>query len=146
MLVLSASLPISGRCFDVFHFSSAVRHQPAVDEWLSGEPSELYALAREWFTHFRKLGPDINELIHDGCPVACVGDLAFGYVNVFRKHVNVGFFNGADLPDPKALLEGSGKRMRHVKLVPGEAVDSQALGALIKSAYKDARARARTAE
>jgi hypothetical protein len=127
----------------MFHFASAVRHEPAIDEWLSGEPWELYALAREWFTQLRNCGADVNELIHDGCPVACVGDLAFAYVNVFRKHVNVGFFHGADLPDPKSLLEGNGKHMRHVKLLPGQQADTRALSALIKSAYKDAKARAK---
>ena len=123
----------------MFRFASATRHDPAIDEWLSGEPWELHALAREWFAQFRQCGADVNELIHDGCPVACVGDLAFGYVNVFKKHVNVGFFNGAELPDPQALLQGSGKRMRHVKLVPGAVADTRALSLLIRTAYKDAR-------
>lgn len=126
----------------MFRFANAIRHEPAVDEWLSGEPWELHALAREWFTQFRNCGPDVNELIHDGCPVACVGDLAFGYVNVFKRHVNVGFFSGADLADPQGLLEGSGKRMRHVKLVPGASVNARALASLIKRAYKDAKAKA----
>lgn len=126
----------------MFRFSSAVRHEPAIDEWLSGEPAELFALAREWFTQFRNCGDDVNELLHDGCPVACAKDLAFGYVNVFRKHVNVGFFNGAQLPDPKGLLEGSGKRMRHVKLLPDAKFDRRAVAALIRAAYEDARARA----
>ena len=126
---------------DLFRFSSAVRHQPAIDEWLAGEPVELYALARHWFTQFRLCGADVNELIHDGCPVACVDDAAFGYVNVFRKYVSVGFYNGAALPDAQSLLEGAGKRMRHVKVTPGAEVDAAALKALITSAYKDMRQR-----
>ena len=101
----------------------------------------LFALARAWVTELRSCGDDVRELIHDGCPVACVGDLAFAYVNVFKKHVNLGFFNGAELADPKGLLEGSGKKMRHVKLVPGEALETRALKALIKAAYRDARTR-----
>jgi hypothetical protein len=121
----------------LFRFAAAVRHQPAIDEWLSGEPHELFALAREWFTQFRKCGKDVRELIHDGCPVACVGDAAFGYVNVFKHHVNVGFFDGASLHDPQGLLEGSGKRMRHVKVRPRDAVDARALQNLIKLAYVD---------
>ncbi len=125
---------------DTFRFPSAARHQPDVDEWLSGEPWELYALARQWFARFRDCGADVNELLHDGCPVACVDDAAFGYVNVFKRHVNVGFFNGAALPDPNSLLEGSGKRMRHVRIKLGEEVDARALSALIKSAYKDMKA------
>ena len=79
--------------------------------------------------------------MHDGCPVACVQDAPFGYVNVFKAHVNVGFFNGAVLQDPAGLLEGSGKRMRHVKLKPGSEVDSLALSVLVADAYQDIKAR-----
>jgi hypothetical protein len=79
--------------------------------------------------------------MHDGCPVACVGDVPFGYVNVFSKHVNVGFFLGAELPDPHRLLEGSGRRMRHVKVRPGVEVNTAALHELILAAYADVKAR-----
>jgi len=72
----------------------------------------------------RACGDDVRELIHDGCPVACVEDVAFGYVNAFRSHVNVGFFHGAALKDPAGLLEGAGKRMRHVKLKPMQSFNS----------------------
>ena len=84
---------------------------------------------------------DVRELMHDGCPTACVDDAAFGYVNAFRDHVNVGFFLGAFLKDPARLLEGTGKRMRHVKLRPGQEVDAAALSNLIDVAYADIRAR-----
>ena len=66
-------------------------------------------------------------------------DAAFGYVNAFRAHVNVGFYGGAMLDDPKRLLVGAGKRMRHVKLRPGEPVDDAALERLIAAAYRDIR-------
>jgi hypothetical protein len=79
--------------------------------------------------------------MHDGCPTACVDDGAFGYVNAFRDHVNVGFFFGALLDDPAGLLEGTGKRGRHVKLRPGRDVDSAALARLVDAAYADMRAR-----
>lgn len=79
--------------------------------------------------------------MHDGCPVACVEDAPFGYVNVFKAHVNVGFFCGAELEDPSGLLEGSGKRMRHVKVKPGDDLNVTALSALIDSAYADITSR-----
>jgi hypothetical protein len=126
---------------ELFRFGSALRHQPAIDEWLCGELHELFALARLWFTKFRTCGADVRELIHDGCPVACIEDAAFGYVNVFKTHVNVGFFTGAFLPDPHKRLEGTGKRMRHVKVRPGDDVDSAALDELIASAYLDVKGR-----
>ncbi len=79
--------------------------------------------------------------MHDGCPVACVGNAPFAYVNSFKNHVNVGFFHGAALRDPERLLAGSGKRMRHVKLKQAPAADTAALGDLIDAAYLDIKLR-----
>ncbi len=72
---------------------------------------------------------------------ACLGDVAFGYVNVFASHVNVGFFQGSELPDPAHMLQGSGKFMRHVKLTPGTAANEAALRKVIETAYADIKAR-----
>jgi hypothetical protein len=114
-----------------------VKRSAAVDAWLDEREPVLGAIARVWFQRMRQCGNDVRELIHDGCPVACVGDAAFAYVNVFKAHVNVGFYHGAELPDPEGLLEGAGRRMRHVKLRPGTYVDDAALAALIDAAYAD---------
>ncbi len=81
------------------------------------------------------------KLMHDGCPTACVDDAAFAYVGVFSAHANIGFFQGAALKDPAGLLQGSGKRMRHVKLRWGEPVNNAALNRLIAAAYRDIRVR-----
>lgn len=126
---------------ELFLFPSAAPHLPEIDEWLSGNPPELYAIARRWFAVFRNCGADVGELMHDGCPTACVDGAAFGYVNVFKSHVNLGFFTGAFIDDPRSLLEGTGKRMRHIKLKPETEVDSAAVGELIKNAYVDVKAR-----
>jgi hypothetical protein len=125
----------------MMRFPAAVTHDPAVDVWLKEQVPELGAIARTWFLRMRRCGSDVRELIHDGCPTVCVGDAAFGYVGVFRAHANVGFFYGAELKDPQGLLEGAGKRMRHVKVKLGVGPDSAALDALIAAAYADVRLR-----
>ena len=89
----------------------------------------------------RQCGDEVREIFHDGCPVACFGDVPFAYVNVFTAHVNVGFFQGASLPDPACLLQGAGKFMRHVKLRPEAATDTEALIRLVETAYADIKAR-----
>ena len=124
----------------LFRLSLGVKNDPAVEAWLSKQPGELGAIARNWFGRMRACGFDVLEMMHDGCPVACVHDVPFAAVNVFKAHVNVSFFRGANLKDPAALLEGEGKRMRHVKIRPGMPLDSKALGALIQSAYADVKA------
>lgn len=125
----------------ILRFAGAVKRDPAIDAWLRGLRDELRPIAEEWFARMRQCGDDVRELMHDGCPVACVEDAPFGYVNAFKEHVNVGFYHGAALPDPACLLEGSGKRMRHVKLKPGCEHDLAALGELIEAAYADIRKR-----
>jgi len=139
----------------LFRLSGAVRRAAEVDAWLAGgvrvdreadalfaEPADaLRTIARTWFEAMRRCGPDVRELLHDGGAVACVEDAPFGHVNVFRAHVNVGFFYGAALADPARLLEGAGKRMRHVKLRPAEPVDAAALTHLVTAAYGDIRRR-----
>jgi hypothetical protein len=127
----------------IFRFTAALKRDPAVDAWLDSKPDELRVIARQWFAQMRQCGADVRELIHDGCPVACVNDAAFGYVNAFTSHVNVGFFNGAALNDSAGLLEGTGKRMRHVKVRPGCALDSSALTDLIHEAYLNMKSHAR---
>ena len=122
-------------------FPTAVKHDPSIDVWLRAQRSDLRPFVETWFARMRQCGADVRELMHDGCPTACVQDAAFGYVNAFRDHVNVGFFLGALLKDPAHLLEGTGKRGRHVKLRPGREVDSAALGQLVNEAYLDIRAR-----
>lgn len=127
----------------VFRVSGGGKRDPVVEEWLN-KTDALTAVARTWFKRMRACGEDVMELIHDGCPVACVEDAPFAYVNVFKNHTNVGFFNGAHLEDPAGLLQGSGKNMRHVKLMPASVPDPVALGNLIHAAYLDIKLRLRS--
>jgi hypothetical protein len=126
---------------DILRFPSAVKREAAIDAWFGVQRNDLRPLAEVWFERMRQRGGDVRELMHDGCPTACVGDAAFGYVNAYKDHVNVGFFFGAMLKDPARLLEGTGKRGRHVKLWPDRDIDSAALAQLVDAAYADIRAR-----
>ena len=125
----------------LFRFPTAIKRDAAIEMWMQEHAGELGAFARHWFEVMRNCGDDVRELIHDGHPTACVSDAAFGYVNAFKAHVNVGFFRGAEIADPDGLLEGTGKFMRHVKLGPERDVDAKALSSLIETAYQDMKRR-----
>ena len=125
----------------LFLFPGSIKRDPAVDIWMRQHPDELGAIAQRWFEVMRNCGDDVRELLHDGHPTACVDDAAFTYVDAFTAHVNVGFFRGAEIADPKRLLEGTGRFMRHVKLKPESDVDASALIELIETAYIDMKAR-----
>jgi hypothetical protein len=126
---------------ELLRFNGTVERDLAIDAWMNEHAGELGAIARQWFEVMRRCGDEVREILHDGCPVACLGDAPFAYVNVFTSHVNVGFFQGAALPDPARLLQGTGKFMRHVKLRPEAPTDVAALSRLIEKAYSQMKSR-----
>jgi len=126
---------------ELFRLSGAVRRDAGVDAWFAEPDHELRRIVQPWFEQMRGCGADVRELMHDGHPVACVGDAWFGHVDAFSAHANVGFFYGAELDDPAGLLEGTGRRGRHVKVRWGQPVNAAALSQLIATAYADIRLR-----
>ena len=125
----------------LLRFTGAVERDAAIVAWLDAQPTELGSIARTWFAVLRHSGSGVRELMHDGYATVCVEDVPFGYVGVFRDHVNVGFFQGSTLHDPAGLLQGTGKHMRHVKIKPGLPLDVSSLEALVVSAYREVIAR-----
>jgi hypothetical protein len=124
----------------LLRYPAATRRDPRIEAWFAAlDPHRL--TVHGWFERMRGQGDDVREALHDGRPTACIGDAAFAYVDAFTAHAAVGFYFGAMLPDPAGLLEGQGRRMRHVKLKPGKPVDEAALGALIDDACEDIRRR-----
>lgn len=106
-------------------------------EWLEQKPEELRPVVQKWFMALKNSGSEANDIFHDNYPIVCVDSAPFAYVNAFTSHVNLGFFYGSDLPDPTGLLEGSGKRMRHIKLRPGTTLNKKEILTLIELAYAD---------
>jgi hypothetical protein len=126
---------------ELLRFNGALQRDPVIDAWTKRHSGELGEIAHRWFNVMRTCGDEVRELLHDGCLVTCLGDTPFAYVNVFTSHLNVGFFQGATLPDPARLLQGKGKSMRHVKLTPGTPTSPTALSKLIHAAYSDIKTR-----
>ena len=65
-----------------FRLPGGVKRDPAVEAWMKEQTGELGPIAQEWFHVMRERGDDVRELMHDGCPVACVEDAPFGYEQV----------------------------------------------------------------
>jgi hypothetical protein len=61
----------------------------------------------------------------------------FCYIAPYGSHVNLGFNFGLGLPDPDGLLEGTGKKFRHVKVRKPDDVRNPALRALLRAAVRE---------
>ncbi|MEP7097977.1 MAG: DUF1801 domain-containing protein [Dokdonella sp.] len=67
----------------------------------------------------------------------------YAYIAVQDSHVNLGFYHGTSLPDPTGLLQGNGKKLRHVKIRDVESSKSSCVTALLRAAIADRRHRAK---
>jgi hypothetical protein len=99
----------------------------------------------------RRLRELVTAVDPDGVEVVRLGDRAatygvgpkkmkdgYAYVLPHKKWVNLGFFRGALLPDPTGIMEGTGAKMRHVKVRSLDAI-SPAMTELIEAALKERR-------
>jgi hypothetical protein len=113
-----------------------------VEEFLSNLPADVQPIARELVAVARKKMPGAHEFIYHNAVGYSVSDSPFEricYVWPQKKgYVNFGFFFGAGLPDPKKLLIGDGKRLRHVKIWSVDEAKNPALAKLIVQTWKDA--------
>jgi hypothetical protein len=61
---------------------------------------------------------------------------AFCYVAAYSNHANLGFYFGAELPDPHHVLTGTGKKMRHIRFDSPDDLLPRYLGAYVRSAVE----------
>lgn len=89
-----------------------------------------------------EIDPSVNEQIDKPAHL-----LAYGYAKtyahlmcviiLYKDYVNLGFPRGIDLPDPEGLLEGTGKRARHVRIRDKEQIESPEVAALIQASVDE---------
>ena len=77
--------------------------------------------------------PKAEEAIKWAQPVYSVNG-PFAYIKAFKSSVNFGFWRGVDIDDPGGLLQGSGEKMRHVKLTNLDDVDQGAFTDFVNQA------------
>jgi hypothetical protein len=91
-----------------------------------------------------KLLPDAKEKAYLGLKVVWYslgGGMKDGIVGISpqKKHVNLIFMRGAELEDPDKLLEGTGKKGRHVKIRRRGDIRNKSLKSLILASAKLSR-------
>ena len=119
-----------------------MRNKPTVEEWLKNLPVDLQVITQALIEVARKNMPHMHEFIYHDTVGYSVNDSPFDricYIAPQKKgYVNFGFFFGAGLSDPKKLLVGDGKRLRHVKIWTVDEAKNPPLAKLISATWKEA--------
>jgi hypothetical protein len=109
--------------------------QKTVDEYI--------AAFDDWRTDAMKR---LREVVKEGAPHSAVGikwaqpvwewNGPMIWMKAYPKHVDIGFWRGTEMDDPKKVLTGDGERMRHIKITSVDKIPADALRELVKQAVK----------
>ena len=124
-----------------YRYRNTLRHDPAIDAYVRSVKGELGEIVARLVALVRSSASGHDELRVHGAPQFCIEGDPFCYVVGYAKHVNLGFCDGAHLPDPDGLLEGKGKSMRHVKIRPGAEFPGRTLSRMVRDAARRVRSR-----
>jgi hypothetical protein len=104
------------------------------DHYLEDQSAKNQRIIRSLRTFVKRVEPGLQEAVKwgNGCWIGGNGPVA--YVHSDTGHVQFGFFYGSSLKDPKGLLEGKGRYVRHTKVYDPSQIDQPAFKALLKQA------------
>jgi hypothetical protein len=106
------------------------------DEYLAGQLPKNRPLIRLLRRFVKSEAPRLAEAVKWGNGCWVKGNVPVSYVYSAPDHVQLGFFRGARLKDPKGLLRGKGEYVRHVRLTKPSEFDVKAVRALLKQAAR----------
>jgi hypothetical protein len=104
------------------------------DDYLEDQTPKNQAIIRALRKFVKRVEPGLNEAVKwgNGCWVGKNGPVAYVYSDT--GYVQFGFFNGSSLKDPRGLLEGKGRYVRHIKVRDRSEIDARPFAALLRQA------------
>ena len=114
-----------------------------MDQIIKRLPPEMASLTRAVLAKMRKLLPGAVEMVYDKSNSLVIGfcpcekpSSAINSIAVYRRWINLYFFEGDALPDPEGLLQGTGTTVRSIRIINARELDRPAVKALIAEARK----------
>src|SRR5688572_19043240 len=104
--------------------------------YLADQPPKNRTLIRALRKFVGRTAPELEEAVKWGNGCWVKGKAPIAYVYSDKDHVQLGFFRGSSLKDPKGLLQGKGEYVRHVKVRTPKDIDEKEFGALLRQAAR----------
>lgn len=114
-----------------------------IEAFLAGYSPDVQAISRTLRLMVKSAMPQAHEILfasHNHFAYAFGESMRDRkcYICPMKDYVRLGFMFGTHLADPDQLLEGTGKRMRHVKVKSVQDASLLALKRLVEDAWEDA--------
>ena len=113
-----------------------MKRYATIDEYLADQAPKNRSTIRSLRKFVEREAPKLQESVKWGNGCWLKGETPVAYVYSAPDHVQFGFFGGARLKDPKGLLRGNGKFVRHIRLLKPSEIDEPAFRALLKQAVR----------
>jgi hypothetical protein len=125
---------------------SGTSAQNQLDEFIDKYLPEVAGTARACLKTMRARLAGATELVYDNYNALAIGfspsekasEGIFSIV-LYPRYVTLFFLQGAHLPDPKKILRGDGKRVRHIRLESASDLEKPAIRELMATALKTAK-------
>ncbi len=108
----------------------------SVDQYLADQAPRNQGIIRALRTLVKRVAPELQESVKWGNGCWVLGKVPVAYVYSAADHVQFGFFRGSALNDPRGLLNGEGKFVRHIKIRKRSDIDERAFGTLLRQAAR----------
>ena len=126
----------------VAKITEATKKTPAtrtLKEMLAPYPRDVQSLARAARAFMMEVLPNVKETVDPTGPYITYAyepgyKSVVSYITVSKQGVKLGVARGTSLPDPKKLLQGSGKANRHVVIKTPEDLETPGLRPLVRAA------------
>ncbi len=104
------------------------------DDYLADQSPGNQVIIRALRRFVKRAEPGLSEAVKwgNGCWLGRNGPVAYVYSDT--GYVQFGFFRGSSLRDPKGLLEGKGRYVRHTKVREPSDIDERAFASLLRQA------------
>jgi hypothetical protein len=106
------------------------------DEYTLDQSPRNQKVIRALRAFVKRVSPKLQESVKWGNGCWILGKTPVAYVYSAPDFTQFGFFAGSSLKDPKRLLNGAGKFVRHIKVVKPSDIDEGAFAALLRQAAK----------
>ncbi|HZQ04986.1 MAG TPA: DUF1801 domain-containing protein [Anaerolineae bacterium] len=118
----------------------------ATEQFLSKYPPEMQAITNQLRALVTTVNPQAQEVLyarenHFGYSRTGKRIDEIAYLCPMKDYVRLGFYWGGQLPDPKSLLQGEGKRLRHIKIRTMQQANDPAVKKLLRAAWREEKTR-----